>query len=83
MMGGDGLTHATQVAILGANYIAARLREHYPVLYTGHDGVVAHECILDLRDLTKRTGSTSTTSPSGSSTTASTRRRCRSPWRAR
>ncbi|MET0524139.1 MAG: aminomethyl-transferring glycine dehydrogenase, partial [Nocardioides sp.] len=56
LMGGEGLTRATQVAILNANYIATRLREHYPVLYSGHDGIVAHECILDLRDLTRRTG---------------------------
>jgi glycine dehydrogenase len=58
LMGGAGLTRATQVAVLNANYIATRLREHYPVLYSGHDGVVAHECILDLRDLTKRSGVT-------------------------
>ena len=58
LMGGAGLTRATQVAILNANYIATRLREHYPVLYSGHDGVVAHECILDLRDLTRRSGVT-------------------------
>jgi len=58
LMGGAGLTRATQVAILNANYIATRLREHYPVLYSGHDGIVAHECILDLRDLTKRSGVT-------------------------
>jgi glycine dehydrogenase len=58
LMGGAGLTRATQVAVLNANYIAARLREHYPVLYAGHDGIVAHECILDLRDLTKRSGVT-------------------------
>jgi glycine dehydrogenase len=56
LMGGAGLTRATQVAILNANYIAGRLREHYPVLYSGHDGIVAHECILDLRDLTRRSG---------------------------
>ena len=56
LMGGAGLTRATQVAVLNANYVAARLREHYPVLYSGHEGIVAHECILDLRDLTKRTG---------------------------
>jgi len=56
LMGGEGLTRATQVAILSANYIAARLREHYPVLYTGREGLVAHECILDLRDLTHVTG---------------------------
>ena len=58
LMGGAGLTRATQVAVLNANYIATRLREHYPVLYSGHEGIVAHECILDLRDLTKRTGVT-------------------------
>jgi glycine dehydrogenase len=56
LMGGAGLTRATQVAVLNANYVAARLREHYPVLYSGHEGIVAHECILDLRDLTRRTG---------------------------
>ena len=56
LMGGAGLTRATQVAILSANYIAARLREHYPVLYTGREGTVAHECILDLRELTHDTG---------------------------
>jgi len=56
LMGGAGLTRATQVAILSANYIAARLREHYPVLYTGREGIVAHECILDLRELTHITG---------------------------
>jgi glycine dehydrogenase len=58
LMGGAGLTRATQVAVLNANYIAVRLREHYPVLYSGHDGVVAHECILDLRELTRRSGVT-------------------------
>jgi glycine dehydrogenase len=57
-MGGAGLTRATQVAVLNANYVAARLREHFPVLYSGHEGIVAHECILDLRDLTRRTGVT-------------------------
>jgi glycine dehydrogenase len=55
-MGGVGLRHATQMAVLGANYIAARLREHYPVLYSGRDGLVAHECILDLRPITRATG---------------------------
>jgi glycine dehydrogenase len=49
MMGGEGLTAATETAILAANYIARRLAPHYPVLYTGHDGLVAHECILDTR----------------------------------
>jgi glycine dehydrogenase len=58
LMGGAGLTRSAQVAVLSANYVAARLREHYPVLYTGEHGLVAHECILDLRDLTKRTGVT-------------------------
>ncbi len=56
MMGGPGLTHATQVAILTANYVARRLRDHYPVLYAGPDGLVAHECILDLRPITQTTG---------------------------
>jgi glycine dehydrogenase len=51
MMGGSGLTHATSVAILNANYIASRLQPHYPVLYTGSEGRVAHECILDIRPL--------------------------------
>ena len=58
LMGPDGLKQATQVAILAANYVARRLGEHYPVLYTGADGLVAHECILDLRPLTKTTGVT-------------------------
>ncbi|MFQ5938877.1 MAG: aminomethyl-transferring glycine dehydrogenase [Alphaproteobacteria bacterium] len=49
MMGGDGLKRATQVAILNANYIAKRLSPHYRVLYTGRNGMVAHECIIDLR----------------------------------
>jgi glycine dehydrogenase len=58
MMGGEGLTRATAVAVLSANYLAKRLGEHYPVLYTGHGGLVAHECILDLRELTRRSGVT-------------------------
>ena len=58
MMGGEGLTRATQVAVLSANYIAARLQAHYPVLYTGRGGLVAHECIVDLRQITKETGVT-------------------------
>lgn len=58
LMGPDGLTRATEHAILGANYLATRLREHFPVLYTGADGMVAHECILDIRPLTKATGVT-------------------------
>jgi len=58
LMGGDGLTRATQVAVLSANYVAARLRDRYPVLYTGRGGLVAHECIVDLREITKDTGVT-------------------------
>ncbi|HHH2096947.1 TPA: aminomethyl-transferring glycine dehydrogenase [Yersinia enterocolitica] len=56
MMGADGLKQVSQVAILNANYIATRLKEAYPVLYTGHDGRVAHECILDIRPLKEATG---------------------------
>ncbi|MEU0152375.1 aminomethyl-transferring glycine dehydrogenase [Micromonospora fulviviridis] len=56
MMGAEGLARATGVAVLAANYVAARLRHHYPVLYAGNKGLVAHECILDLRPLTKATG---------------------------
>ena len=58
MMGADGLRRATLTAITAANYVAKRLGEHYPVLYTGEDGFVAHECILDLRAITKATGVT-------------------------
>ncbi|MQS15389.1 aminomethyl-transferring glycine dehydrogenase [Streptomyces kaniharaensis] len=58
LMGGEGLKHATQVAVLNANYIAKRLAPHFPVLYTGPGGLVAHECIIDLRPLTKETGVT-------------------------
>jgi glycine dehydrogenase len=58
MMGADGLRRATQVAILAANYVARRLDEHFPVLYTGRGGLVAHECILDLRPITAQTGVT-------------------------
>ena len=58
MMGAGGLRKATLVAIASANYIARRLDEYYPVLYTGENGMVAHECILDLRPITKRTGVT-------------------------
>ncbi|WP_442853714.1 aminomethyl-transferring glycine dehydrogenase [Arthrobacter sp. ZBG10] len=58
LMGGQGLTDATKSALLAANYIAKRLNEHFPVLYTGEGGLVAHECILDLRDLTAKTGVT-------------------------
>jgi glycine dehydrogenase len=58
MMGADGLRRATQVAILAANYVARRLAPHYPVLYTGQGGLVAHECVIDLRHITKETGVT-------------------------
>jgi glycine cleavage system P protein (glycine dehydrogenase) len=58
MMGGDGLRRASQVAILAANYIGRRLDGHFPVLYTGRNGLVAHECIVDLRPLTRQTGVT-------------------------
>ncbi|MBU3664458.1 MAG: aminomethyl-transferring glycine dehydrogenase [Chthoniobacterales bacterium] len=56
MMGADGLAHATKVAILNANYIAARLAPYFPVLYKGSNGFVAHECILDLREWKQRAG---------------------------
>ncbi|RCG26810.1 glycine dehydrogenase (aminomethyl-transferring) [Sphaerisporangium album] len=58
MMGGEGLKAATEQAILSANYLARRLAPHYPVLYTGREGLVAHECIVDLRQITKETGVT-------------------------
>jgi len=58
MMGGAGLREATGTALLSANYVAKRLGEHYPVLYAGPDGHVAHECILDIRPLTQATGVT-------------------------
>ena len=58
MMGGAGLKRATQVAILNANYIAARLDAHFPVLYKNHNGRVAHECILDPRPLKDKCGVT-------------------------
>jgi glycine dehydrogenase len=58
MMGADGLRAASLTAIASANYIARRLDEYYPVLYTGENGMVAHECILDLRGITKSTGVT-------------------------
>ena len=56
MMGSEGLKAATGAAVLAANYVAARLRDHYPVLYSGDNGLVAHECILDLRPLQAATG---------------------------
>jgi glycine dehydrogenase len=58
MMGGEGLTQATKIAILNANYMAHRLNPYFPVLYSGPGGVVAHECIIDLRWLKDRTGIT-------------------------
>ncbi len=58
MMGADGLRAASLTAIASANYIARRLDEYFPVLYTGENGMVAHECILDLRPITKSTGVT-------------------------
>lgn len=58
MMGADALKEATQVAVASANYLAHRLKDHYPVLYTGLNDLVAHECILDLREITKNTGVT-------------------------
>ena len=58
MMGSEGLKQATATAVLAANYVAARLRDHFPVLYTGDNHLVAHECILDLRPLTAATGVT-------------------------
>jgi glycine dehydrogenase len=56
LMGADGLRHASEVAILNANYIASRLQSHYPILYAGHNGRVAHECILDIRPIKDRCG---------------------------
>src|SRR6266700_239437 len=58
LMGPDGLRRASEVAILGANYVARKLAPHYPVLYAGRKGLVAHECILDLRRITKESGVT-------------------------
>ncbi|HXY27871.1 MAG TPA: glycine dehydrogenase (aminomethyl-transferring), partial [Acidimicrobiales bacterium] len=56
LLSGPGLAHVTKSAVLSANYVAARLADSFPVLYTGEHGLVAHECILDLRPLTKATG---------------------------
>ncbi|WP_201543764.1 aminomethyl-transferring glycine dehydrogenase [Psychrobacter immobilis] len=56
MMGCDGLLKATELALLNANYVAAQLKDHYPVLYTGKNGRVAHECIIDIRPLKEETG---------------------------
>jgi glycine dehydrogenase len=57
-MGGKGLREATQVAVASANYLAKELADDFPVLYVGANGLVAHECILDIRDITKSTGVT-------------------------
>ena len=56
MMGPDGLKYASEVAILNANYVAARVRSAFPILYTGTDGLVAHECILDVRPVKTSAG---------------------------
>ncbi|MGB0775716.1 MAG: aminomethyl-transferring glycine dehydrogenase subunit GcvPB, partial [Akkermansiaceae bacterium] len=58
MMGADGLTEATKIAILNANYVAKRLNDSFPVLYTGNKGLVAHECIIDLRPISEASGIT-------------------------
>ena len=58
MMGADGLTEATKMAILNANYVAKKLNDYFPVLYTGNKGLVAHECIIDLRPLAEQSGIT-------------------------
>ncbi len=58
LMGGDGLRRATEAAVLSANYVAARLKDYFPVLYTGPDGWVAHECIIDIRAITASCGVT-------------------------
>ncbi len=58
MMGAEGMKKATQFAILNANYVAARLKNHYPILYTGRNGFIAHECLLDLRPLKEASGIT-------------------------
>jgi len=58
MMGAEGLKHATEAAILAANYVSVRLRGHFPTLYSGANGRVAHECILDLRPLKETSGVT-------------------------
>jgi glycine dehydrogenase len=83
LMGADGLLRATETAILTANYVAARLAPHYPVLYRGPGGLVAHECIPICDPSPSAPASPLTTSPSGSSTSASTHPPCRSRSRAR
>jgi glycine dehydrogenase len=56
MMGNQSLRDATAVAVLSANYIAKKLKDHFPLLYTGNEGLIAHECIIDIRGITKDTG---------------------------
>ncbi|MEM7692500.1 MAG: glycine dehydrogenase (aminomethyl-transferring), partial [Pseudomonadota bacterium] len=56
MMGARGVTEASKIAILSANYIAHRLQDHYPILYTGRNGTIAHECIIDIRPLKEESG---------------------------
>lgn len=58
MMGREGMVQATQMAILNANYVAKKLGDHYPILYKGSEGFVAHECLLDLRPLKEASGVT-------------------------
>jgi glycine dehydrogenase len=58
MLGPEGLKRSTEVAVLSANYLAERLAEHYPILYTGPNGYVAHECIIDIRQIEAETGIT-------------------------
>lgn len=58
MMGAEGLTEATKIAILNANYVVSRLKDYFPILYTGNKGLVAHECIIDLRPLSNASGIT-------------------------
>ncbi len=83
MMGGPGLRKATIMAILNANYIAKRLAPHFPIVYTGPGGFIAHECIIDLRWLKERTGSRSKMWPSAWSTMASMPPPCPSRWSIR
>jgi glycine dehydrogenase len=56
MMGNQSLRDATSVAVLSANYVAMKLKDHFPLLYTGNAGLIAHECIIDIRGITKDTG---------------------------
>jgi len=81
MMGADGLMRASEVAILNANYVAARLRPHYPVLYTGVHGMVAHECIIDCRGFAADTGALASTRSARGSRDPATAWRCPPPAR--